>query len=552
MRAMTGLVVREYLRVSQDKDGQGKSPAQQHEENLEAFEELGWTVHPSKPYKDSDRSASRYAKKAREGYDQLITDLTNDTFGADVLAMWELSRGSRKVLDWAILVELLIDRGVRVWDTSEERLLDPAKSSDKTAIFQAAITSETSSDDTSKRIKRDVRASAKLGRPHGKKIYGYQRFYVAGEKGPVLDRIEADPAEAPIVIEAAQRVLAHETFYSIARDFNQRGIPPRRPKRSESRANDGWTPAAVKQMLTMPAYAGKRQHRGEIVGDAIWEGLIDFEVWEKLQRIMSPASRKRPEAWREFVHLLGGIAYCGVCGASLRVAKQNAGRKTMVPVLDASGQPVLDADGEPVLEARKKPRLDADGNPVLDGNGDPVLIIDRPTYLTYVCSGLPGRPGPHGKKGFHVAMKQEYLDAIITELVLARMERPDFLTGLEKRDDGSDALRQQLLAEIDGHREWLEQVRERAERERKLDLFFDQEARVEPKIKAAQDMLEKLSAMDPWVLDIARDGAIRESWETMDILSKRRVISTVMAPRLGLGVRGRRGLDPDRIDPGWK
>jgi hypothetical protein len=53
----------------------------------------------------------------------------------------------------------------------------------------------------------------------------------------------------------------------------------------------------IKQMPTMPAYAAKRQHRGEIIGDAKWPALIQPDSWENLQAIMSLPERKRTNDW---------------------------------------------------------------------------------------------------------------------------------------------------------------------------------------------------------------------------------------------------------------
>src|SRR5690554_1089390 len=113
--AMAKLVVREYLRVSKDSKHTGKSPDQQHDENVRSFERQGWVLHPAPAYRDTDRSASRYATKVREDFRRLIDDLEADTFGADVLAIWESSRGSRRVGEWVDLVDLCKDRGVRIW-----------------------------------------------------------------------------------------------------------------------------------------------------------------------------------------------------------------------------------------------------------------------------------------------------------------------------------------------------------------------------------------------------------------------------------------------------
>jgi site-specific DNA recombinase len=510
---MQNLSVREYLRVSKDRQMTGKSPDQQHEENVKSIERQGWSLHADPPYRDTDRSASRFATKTREDFKRLIDDLERDTFGADVLAIWESSRGSRRVGEWVDLVDLCKERKVRIWVTTHGRLYDPANARDRRSLLEDAVDAEYESDKTSERIRRNVRAAAEKGKPHGKNIYGYQRVY--DKQTRELLRVEEHPEQAPIVKEAARRILAGDTFYAIAKDFNERGIPSRRPTRKDHRSNYGWTPPAVKQMLTMPAYAGKRQHQGEIVGDALWPALIDLPTWHKLQAVMSPPARKRTNDWPA-KHLLAGIALCGVCGAPLRVGKQNAGVK----------------------------KYDSQG-----------VAVPRKTYSTYVCSGVPGRPGPDGMTGFHVTMREEHLDEVVTELMLARLERPDFLATFGRRGEGNDAKRRALLEEINGYQDYLDKVRLEAAEQLRFDLILDQEARIQPKMKAAQARLEKLSEVDPFVLTLLAGGAIRMEWQDMELALRRRVIRAVMAPRvdrIGKGWRGQKGINAERVEPGWR
>jgi site-specific DNA recombinase len=510
---MPQLSVREYLRVSKDRNQTGKSPDQQHEENVAAIERLGWTMHPDAPYRDTDRSASRFAKKDREDFKRLIDDLETDSFGADVLAIWESSRGSRRVGEWVDLVDLCKLRHVSIWVTTHSRLYNPSNARDRRSLLEDAVDAEFESDKTSERIRRNVRAAAEQGKPHGKNIYGYRRVY--DEKSRELLRVEEDPEQAPIVKEAARRILGGDTLYAIAKDFNERGIVSRRPPRKSHRENFGWTPPAVKQMLTMPAYAGKRQLQGEIIGDAMWPALIDLATWHKLQVVMSPASRKRTNDWPA-THLLAGIALCGVCGAPLRVGKQNAGTK----------------------------KIDADGD-----------ALPRKTYNAYICSGVPGRPGPNGTKGFHVAMREEHLDAVVITALMARVTRPDFLATIGGEDEGNDAERREVLSEITAYQDYLDKVRADAAEKLQFHLLMDQEARIEPKIKAAQARLEKLSGVDPFLLTILAGGAFDLAWTSMELATKRRLVRALMAPRvarIGKAWSGQKGINRDRVDPGWK
>jgi DNA invertase Pin-like site-specific DNA recombinase len=447
-----------------------------------------------------------------------MSDLEEDTFGAGALGLWESSRGSRRTGEWVDLIELCEERGVHIWVTTHGRLYDPANARDRRTLLEDAVDSEYESAKTSKRLLRDMRSNAEKGRPHGKKVYGYRRVKDA-ETGALV-RVEPDVDQAPIVQEAARRVLDGQTFYAIAKDFNERGIPARRETRKAHRQGLGWTPPAIKQMLTMPAYAAKRQHQGEVIGDAMWPALIELDQWEKLQVLMNAPGRKRTNDWPAR-HLLTGIAVCGECGAPMRIGKQNAGRRKD----KQTGEPLP----KPIDE---------------HGNERPY-----PFYNTYICVGVPG------KTGFHVAMRDSHLDAVVTELMLARLERPDFLAMIGERGKGTDAERQAILGEIASYQQYLDGVREDAAQKLRFDLLMDQEARIGPKIKAAQKRLEQLTEMDPFVLRLVRDAAVRDTWENMELPEKRRVIRAVMTPRVNRvspDAKGQRGINFDRVDVVWR
>lgn len=85
------LTARQYLRVSRDSSGEGRSVDEQYEENTAAIDRRGWQAHPV-PYRDDKRSASRYARRGREDFEKLVSDLAARRFGADILVIWESSR----------------------------------------------------------------------------------------------------------------------------------------------------------------------------------------------------------------------------------------------------------------------------------------------------------------------------------------------------------------------------------------------------------------------------------------------------------------------------
>src|SRR5699024_9380226 len=129
--------------------------------------------------------------------------------------------------EWARLIDLCADAGVKIYVTTHDRLYDPSGGRDRRSLHEDAVDSEYETDKMSERIRRSTAANAEQGRPHGKNLYGYRRTYEQGPGGAQLAAVEPDPVTGPIVQEVAARALQGETYYAIARDLNVRGVPPR-------------------------------------------------------------------------------------------------------------------------------------------------------------------------------------------------------------------------------------------------------------------------------------------------------------------------------------
>src|SRR4051794_30031468 len=128
---------REYLRVSLDRSGRARSLEEQHNDNLEAARARD--VMLEQAYRDESISASRYSRKARDGFGQLLADLEKGRFGAEELWLWESSRGSRKVREWVTLIESCEAQRVRIHVTSHGRTYDPSNSRDRRSLLEDAV-----------------------------------------------------------------------------------------------------------------------------------------------------------------------------------------------------------------------------------------------------------------------------------------------------------------------------------------------------------------------------------------------------------------------------
>jgi site-specific DNA recombinase len=326
------LRAREYLRVSKDTSGRMKSTTDQHSDHERDANVNGWDL--GEPYGEVGAvSASKHGGKVRKGFGELLTDLEQDRFGADILGLWEPSRGSRRTGEWCTLLDLLEDRGVQVWVSSHQRLYDPANYRDRRSLLEDAIDAESETGKMSVRIRRGHASSASEGKPGGGVPFGYQRVYhpktkrFAGQ-GP-------EPTEAPIVREVFDRVNRGHSFRSIERDFAARGITSRDQLRYVKDANGQivkdengdpltyvkpgvpFSAQGLRAMVARPCYAGLRVHKG-VTYEACdtWEPLVDRAVWQGVQaKLSTPESVKGRSGGAK--HLLSRIVSCDVCGGHI-------------------------------------------------------------------------------------------------------------------------------------------------------------------------------------------------------------------------------------------
>jgi site-specific DNA recombinase len=160
------------------------------------------------------------------------------------------------------------------------------------------------------------------GRPNGTRVYGYRSARdAAGRPTRVIDE-----AEAAIIREIAERILRGETLIAIGNDLRRREVPTAKGGK--------WGNSVLKSVVTKPAVAGLRVHRGATV-DGTWPAILPHDRWMavrahlanstrmvidrtgKARRITVPA-----RAGRRWL-LTGGLLLCGQCGHRL-VASANS------------------------------------------------------------------------------------------------------------------------------------------------------------------------------------------------------------------------------------
>jgi len=256
-----------YVRRSRKPGGaeDTRSAEQQKKECLEEALRRGWEIVGT--YVDNDRSASRYSKDSRPQWELLLGDIRAGSI--DVIVSWEASRNTRDVEGFAELRRLCLDFNVLL--SYGGSLLDFNNDDDdefRATIAIAIAVAQKEAATTRKRILRNMRHNAKAGRPHGKKLWGYDRVY-DDATGALIGQVP-NPEIAKLIGEAADRFINGEHPSAIATDWNSGGISAPR--------GGTWDSTQIKRLLTNPAYAGWRVLRGEVFETDLPGGRADWEA----------------------------------------------------------------------------------------------------------------------------------------------------------------------------------------------------------------------------------------------------------------------------------
>lgn len=296
------------------------------------------------------------------------------------------------------------------------------------------------------------------------------------------------PEQAPIVREITKRVLDGESLWSIARDLKAREVPPPATQRN---AAGEWRPQRMRVMLMSPSYAGLRVHRGEVIGEGQWEPLISRETHTRLVGILSDPSRRSTERGPEPRHLLTGIARCGKCGSPMRFV------------------------GNPPSSRARAPR--------------------------YLCEAKSC-----------VGRRQDLVDLLVVETVLARLERDDSAALFSARHN-DDQLAQAIshAQELKDRLAGFEAAAAAGEITPKG--FAGIEARLRPQIEDAEAKVQQLVAVDNPVLASLAGPDVRERWECLSIRDRRAVVRSLVEVTVHPIKHGTtQRFDPRDIEISWK
>jgi site-specific DNA recombinase len=307
-----------YTRISNDPESTRLGVQRQEADCKELVDGRGWELVDV--YEDDDISA--YSGKVRPRYRQLLADV--DAGLVDVIVAWHPDRLHRHPRELEEFIELIERKGATV-ETVRAGSIDLSTPTGRMVARMLGATARYESEHKADRIRRKHLELAATGKSAGGgRPFGYE-----------ADRRTVRQDEAQLVREAARRVLEGESMRSIARDWNDRGIPT-------VNGSAAWVAQVLRRLLVSARISGRREYAyaegkrldvGKITCDvAEWPAIITVDESDRLRALLAGEGRRvKRGRTREYL-LTGGIARCGRCGAALQAHPRSNGKKEMACV----------------------------------------------------------------------------------------------------------------------------------------------------------------------------------------------------------------------------
>jgi site-specific DNA recombinase len=457
-----------YARISSDQDGTALGVGRQLEDCRRVATELGWDV--ADEYVDNDVSAS--SGKRRPEYERMLGDLAEGT--RDAVLVYHVDRLTRRPKELEQFLDVISTARVRHVRFVSGGDLDVSNGDGLMVVRMLAAVAANESATKSRRMKRKLDQRAESGLPHG----GYSRPF-----GYADDKITVLPEEARVIRVLADRFIAGESLRSLATWLDEQGI--------RTVAGGPWRTPVLRAMLASGRIAGLREHRGQVVGRAAWDGIISAE---SRGRILARAAERAVSGRRTpRSYLLTGLLRCGKCGNALYSSR-------------------------------------------------------RETTRRYVCLSGPDHEGCG-----RLTVVAAPLEDLIAEAVLFRLNTPevaDALAGRVRRNDRTSTLGQQLA---DDRMQLDELAQLYAGKEITAREWLTARQPIEGRIRATERTLAQLT--DSAVINglPGHGEPLRAKWTSLNLSRQHAIVAAILShATVAAGSVGARSLDPNRVTPHWR
>ncbi len=458
-----------YARISSDQEGTGRGVERQVQDCRALAERLGWPV--AEVYEDNDFSA--YSGKSRPAYARMLADLRDGT--RDAVLVYHVDRLTRRPIELEEFVAALDAARVKhVRFVVGESDLTTGDGLMVVRILGTMAANESAT--KSRRIKRknDQQAQAGLPHPGGSmaRPFGYER-----------DKVTIRQDEAAVVRTLVERFTAGESLRSLTVWLDDNEV--------RTICGGPWKTQTLRTLITSPRIAGLREHRQQVVGPAVWEGIITPEQRDEVLAVMATKRITGRRAPRRY--LLSGMLRCGKCGNRLYSAIRGETRR-------------------------------------------------------YVCAKGPD----HGGCG-RLTVVALPVEQLIADALLLRLASPQFADALAGRAAATEQTAQ-LAEQITADRAQLDELADLyASKTITAAEWARARASIDARLRDTQRRLTR--ATSSHALDaLTNPGSdLTARWNALNLDRQHAAVAAILDHAvIAPGVNGARTLDPNRVQPVWR
>jgi site-specific DNA recombinase len=242
----------------------------------------------------------------RSGGRRLLEDAKVGKF--DTVLVYKLDRLGRTLLVIVEAHDKLAEVGVGL--RSPHEAIDTSTPHGRFAFQTLASVAELERENIRTRTRDGLHRAFRAGKYMGVVPYGY-----AANKDA---RLEIVPEEAEMVREIFGRITEGASLYSVAKDLNERHIPPpgRRYGSGKRRWQNRWAPTTVRNIVHQRAYSGI--HEVTLGGSERVErpvpAIIAPLLQEQAKAALAQGKRRTYQREGSRKYLLSGVVRCAVCG----------------------------------------------------------------------------------------------------------------------------------------------------------------------------------------------------------------------------------------------
>lgn len=312
-----------YCRVSTTEQAEeGYSIGEQERLLIEYCDKNNYQVYQTY----SDAGISGKDIKHRPAVQKLLEDASKKKF--NMVISWKINRLSRKLADAIKIVDTLERYGITYRSYSEPFETDTPAG--KMQFQMMALIGEFERSTIAQNVKMGMCAKARSGEwCGGMPPLGYKWIPMEGTENSSRkkSRLEIDEKEAVTVRRIYEMYASGKGYKAIVNQINKEGC--------KTKLGNEFSVAQLRTILTNPVYIGKvrfnvRRDWNEkrrynvnpdpIISEGIHEAIIEEELWNRVQAIISQKSG-RPSRIYDGEYPLTGILRCPECGAGMVISR---------------------------------------------------------------------------------------------------------------------------------------------------------------------------------------------------------------------------------------